>query len=96
MTVRGDMTDVRSNDASHRENVPTRGDCVGLAAIAQFYAFAERCIDWAKTTRSMQERAVYVQMGLQWLAAGARLQTFLQLKTSQDVKLPLEMEAKHT
>jgi hypothetical protein len=39
-------------------------------------------MEWANTTRLLQERAVYVQMGLQWLAAGARLQTFLRLKNS--------------
>ena len=36
--------------------------------------------------------AVYVQMGLQWLAAGARLQTFLQFKSSQDVSLKAATE----
>jgi hypothetical protein len=41
-------------------------------------------MDWATTTRSIQERAVYVQMALQWLAAGARLQTLLQLKQRRD------------
>ena len=69
------------------ENAPTRGDIVAATAIAHFYNFASRCMDWAKTTRSLQERAVYVQMGLQWLAAGARLQTFLQFMSSQDVSL---------
>jgi hypothetical protein len=47
-------------------------------------------MDWAKTTRSLQERVVYVQMGLQWLAAGARLQTFLQIKNS-DVAHPVPL-----
>jgi hypothetical protein len=89
-------TDIYTNDASHHQDVPRTSDCLGTVAIAQFYGFAERCIDWAKTTRSLQERAVYVQMGLQWLAAGARLQTFLQLKKSQDVKPVFEMEGKHT
>jgi hypothetical protein len=60
---------------------------LNATVIAQFYDFASRCMDWAKSTRSLQERAVYVQMGLQWLAAGARLQTFLQFKSSQDVSL---------
>jgi hypothetical protein len=42
-------------------------------------------MDWAQTTRSLKERSVYTQMAMQWLAAGARLQTFAQLKnrTSQ-------------
>jgi hypothetical protein len=96
MTTARDMPDIRPNDTSHRQNIPTNGEHVGMATIAQFYAFAERCIDWANTTRSMQERAVYTQMGLQWLAAGARLQTFLQLKKSQDAKLAFEMEGKRT
>ena len=49
-------------------------------------------MDWAKTTHSLQERAVYVQMGQQWLAAGAGLQTFLQFKSSQDVSLKAATE----
>jgi hypothetical protein len=80
------MSDAQLNDVGH-ENAPTRGDIVAATAIAHFYNFASRCMDWAKTTRSLQERAVYVQMGLQWLAAGARLQTFLQFMSSQDVSL---------
>ncbi len=75
------MSDVLLNDVGH-ENAPTRGELLAASEIAQFYTFASRCMDWANTTRSLQERAVYVQMGLQWLAAGARLQTFLQLKDS--------------
>jgi hypothetical protein len=77
------MSDAQLNDVGH-ENALTRGDILAATAIAQFYNFASRCMDWAKTTRSLQERAVYAQMGLQWLAAGARLQTVLQLKSSQD------------
>jgi len=76
------MSDAQLNDVGH-ENALTRGDILAATAIAQFYNFASRCMDWAKTTRSLQERAVYVQMGLQWLAVGARLQTFLQFKSSQ-------------
>jgi hypothetical protein len=89
-------TDICTNDASHHQDVPRTSDRLRTVAIAQFYGFAERCIDWAKTTRSLQERAVYVQMALQWLAAGARLQTFLQLKKSKEVKPVFEMEGKHT
>jgi hypothetical protein len=55
-------------------------DILAAAAIAQFYTFADRCMDWANTTRSFPERALYRQMALQWLAAGARLQTFAQFK----------------
>jgi hypothetical protein len=78
------MSGAQLNDVGH-ENALTPGDIVAATAIAQFYNFASRCMDWAKTTRSLQERAVYAQMGLQWLAAGARLQTFLQFESSQDV-----------
>ena len=45
-------------------------------------------MDWAKITRSLQERAVYVQMGLQWLAAGARLQTLARLKNGASQRGP--------
>jgi hypothetical protein len=77
------MSDAQLSDVGH-DNALTRGDIVAATAIAQFYNFATRCMEWAKTTRSLQERTVYAQMGLQWLAAGARLQTFLQFKNSQD------------
>jgi hypothetical protein len=80
------MSDVQPNDVGH-ENALSRGELLAASAIAQFYTFASRCMDWAKTTRSLQERAVYVQMSLQWLAAGARLQTSLRFKSSQDVSL---------
>ena len=76
------MSDVQPNDVGH-ENTPPRGELVAASAIAQFYTFAGRCMDWARTTRSLQERAVYVQLGLQWLAAGARLQTLLQFRNSE-------------
>jgi hypothetical protein len=85
------MSDAQLNEVDY-ESALTRGDVVAAAAIAQFYNFASRCLDWAKTTRSRQERAVYVQMGLQWLAAGARLHTFLQINGSQDVSLRAENE----
>ena len=69
------------NDVGH-ENALTRGELLAASAIAQFYTFARRCMDWANTTRSLQERVVYSQMALQGLAAGARLHTFAQFKKS--------------
>ena len=71
------MRDVQPNDVG-QQNVPIRDELLAASAVAQFYTFAGRCMDWAKTARSFQERALYMQMGLRWLAAGARLQTFLQ------------------
>jgi hypothetical protein len=76
------MSDVQPNEVGH-QNALTGSELLAASAISQFYTFASRCMDWANTTRSLQERACYVQMGLQWLAAGARLQTFLQLKNSR-------------
>jgi hypothetical protein len=75
------MGAVQLNDVGH-DNALSRGELLAASAIAQFYTFASRCMDWANTTRSLQERAVYTQMGLQWLAAGARLQTLAQLQKS--------------
>jgi hypothetical protein len=75
------MSDVQLNDVGH-ENAPARGELLAASAIAQFYTFASRCMDWANTTRSLQERTLYSQMALQWLAAGARLHTFAQFKKS--------------
>jgi hypothetical protein len=76
------MSDLQPNDVSHK-NTPTSGELLAASAVAQFYNFARRCMDWAWTTHSLQERAIYMQMGLKWLAAGARLQTFLQFENSQ-------------
>jgi hypothetical protein len=76
------MSDVQPNEVRH-QNAVRCGELLAALTIPQFYTFASRCMDWANTARSLQERACYVQMGLQWLAAGARLQTFLQLKNSQ-------------
>ena len=76
------MSAVQLNDVGH-ENALPRGELLAASAIAQFYTLASRCMDWANTTRSLQERAVYTKMGLQWLAAGARLQTFAQLQQSK-------------
>jgi hypothetical protein len=75
------MSDLQLNDVGH-ENALTRGELLAASAIAQFYTLASRCMVWANTTRSLQQRAVYVQMALQWLAAGARLQTFAKLARS--------------
>jgi len=73
------MSDAQLNDVGHNSALE-RSDILAAAAIAQLYNFAGRCMDWANTTRSLQERALYKQMALQWLAAGARLQTFAQFK----------------
>ena len=62
------MSDVPLPNVGH-QNAPTRDELLAASAITQFYIFASRCMDWASTTRSLQERAVYVQMGLRWLAA---------------------------
>jgi hypothetical protein len=75
------MSVVQLNEVGH-ENARPRDELLAASAVAQFYTFARRCMDWANTTRSLQERAIYSQMALQWLAAGARLQTFAQLKNS--------------
>ena len=76
------MSVVQLNDVGQENTLP-RGELLAASAVAQFYTFARRCMDWANTTRSLQERAVYSQVALQWLAAGARLQTFAQLKKSR-------------
>jgi hypothetical protein len=73
------MSDARLTDVGHRK-AHARSDIIAAAAIAHFYNFAGQCMDWANTTRSLQERALYRQMALQWLAAAARLQTFAQFK----------------
>jgi hypothetical protein len=76
------MSDLQLNDPGH-EAVSQEGKVIAASAFDRFYAFATRCMDWANTTRSPQERAIYTQMALQWLAAGARLQTFAHLKSSR-------------
>jgi hypothetical protein len=76
------MSDLQPTDVGHK-NPLTPGELLAASVVAQFYNFANRCMDWAWTTRSFQERAIYVQMGLKWLAAGARPQTFPQFENSQ-------------
>jgi hypothetical protein len=49
---------------------------LAVSAGSTLYGFAEQCVEWAKNARSIQERAVYMRMAMQWLDAGARLQTF--------------------
>jgi len=89
------MGAVQLNDVGH-ENALPRGEILAASAIAQFYTFASRCMDWANTTRSFQERALYTQMGLQWLAAGARLHTCAQLKNSAANAVPRRRRALRT
>jgi len=62
------MSDVQLNDIGH-ENSLIGGELIAASAIAQFYIFANRCMDWAHTTRSLKERSVYTQMAMQWLYA---------------------------
>jgi hypothetical protein len=57
----------------------TLGEIASAEAVSRFYASAAECMEWAKASPCYQQRALYVQMALKWLAAGARLQTFLQL-----------------
>ena len=53
------MRSNQPNDVGH-QNMPPQDEVLAASAIAQFYTFAGRCMDWAKTTRSLQERALYV------------------------------------
>lgn len=70
------MSNVAPKDDGH--SAPAPGQLLAASTIVRFYAFADQCIDWAKTTSSIQERIVYGQMALNYLAAAARLQTILQ------------------
>ena len=76
------MSDVLPREVGH-ENAVTGGELVTASTALQFYDFADRCMDWARTTPSLQERALYTQLGMQWLAAGARLQTLLHLNCGE-------------
>ena len=51
------MSDVPPNDDG--QNTPARGELLAASTIVRFYTFADRCMDWAKTTRSIQERILY-------------------------------------
>ncbi len=75
------MSDVPPNDIG--PTTTTRGELLAASAVAQFYTFAGQCMDWAKTTRSVQERILYAHMALGYLAAAARLHTILQLRSRQ-------------
>jgi hypothetical protein len=51
---------------------------LAVSAGSTFYGFAEQCIEWAKKSRSIQERAAYMSMAMQWLETGARFQTVMR------------------
>ena len=70
------MSNVALKDGG--QSTPAQGELFAASTIVRFYTFADQCMDWAKTTRSIQERIVYGQMALKYLAAAARLQTILQ------------------
>ena len=57
---------------------------LGVSAGSTFYGFAEQCIKWAKNARSMQERAAYMSMAMQWLETGARFQTFMRTSSCKN------------
>ena len=57
------MSDVQLNNVGGRENALPEGEQLAASAIAQFYNFASRCMDWAWTTRS---RATGVAMAPCW------------------------------
>jgi hypothetical protein len=83
------MSDFPPNDDS--QNTPARGELLAASTIVRFYTFADRCMDWAKTTRSIHERILYGQMALKYLAAAARLHTILQLRSKQAAQqMPIE------
>ncbi len=83
------MSDVPPNDDG--QNAPVRGELTAASTIVRFYTFADRCMDWAKTTRSIQQRILYGQMALKYLAAAARLHMVLQLRSKQVAQqMPIE------
>ena len=51
------MSDAPPNDIGLTTTTP--GELLAASAVAQFYTFAGQCMDWAKTTRSIQERILY-------------------------------------
>jgi hypothetical protein len=59
---------------------------LAMSAGSTFYGFAEQCIKWAKNARSIQERAAYMSMAMQWLETGARFQTFMRTKICKNEK----------
>ena len=76
------MDGVRPNDVDY-DKALTPGEFYATSAATQFYAFADQCMQWAKTASSPHERAVYCQMGLHWLGAAARLQTVLRCSNTE-------------
>ncbi len=83
------MSDAPPNDIGLTTTTP--GELLAASAVAQFYTFAGQCMDWAKTTRSIQERILYAQMALKYLAAAARLHMVLQLRSKQVAQqMPIE------
>ena len=42
------------------------------AGLGDFLEYAQECIDWARSARSINERKIFVQMAQTWLMAADR------------------------
>jgi hypothetical protein len=40
-----------------------------MASAAEFREYARKCMDWARTARSEEERAIFLEMAQSWLAS---------------------------
>lgn len=45
-----------------------------MSSAKEYREFARECMDWARTARSEQERAIFTQMAQTWSEAAARLE----------------------
>jgi len=63
------MSAVELTDVGH-ENALPRGELLAASAIAQFYTFASRCMDWANTARVPFRSALFIR---RWDCNGSRL-----------------------
>jgi hypothetical protein len=63
-----------------------------MSSAKEYREFARECMDWARTARSEQERAIFTQMAQTWIEAAARIE-LAPLQKTEDVLSPAFADA---
>jgi hypothetical protein len=61
-----------------------------MSSASEFREFARECLDWARTARSEQERAIFMQMAQTWIEPAARLGSAIE---KDDIRIPAIADA---
>jgi hypothetical protein len=63
-----------------------------MSSAKEYREFARECMDWARTARSEQERAIFTQMAQTWVEAAARIE-LAPLQKTEDFLSPAFADA---